>query len=321
MPPHVTTKVFKETNFVQAKALTPQYQDTLERIERRIRNEIAQDPALKPVYEVLRRQLQLLEGHAMDLYSKLASERAETDCKDAPAPASEEADDKTEKDEATKKAKSAVASPAPPSPHIDAPSAPHATPSSLLPPRQAPPSDPLRPFPPPSEALSGVKRPHGFGEPKEAKRLPFVPCVDDWKCGSCDNWNMRWMIRCGGKDGECGVKREDSPFKHVFQKEGPGIDKRISRAKLYGDWLCSCGWWNHVFKKECGQLECGNSEECKVGQDFNQDLEAVYESYSVLTNGYDYEIHPEAQNASSASRRQRYEYAASRGFLKAGKKP
>jgi hypothetical protein len=76
MSPHVPAVEFMKTNLAKAQALTPEYQDKLERLERTIRDEIARDPAMGPVYELLRRQLQLPTGRAMQLYPRLASRRS-----------------------------------------------------------------------------------------------------------------------------------------------------------------------------------------------------------------------------------------------------
>jgi hypothetical protein len=112
--------------------------------------------------------------------------------------------------------------------------------------------------------------------------------------------------------GTCGVEFKSGSVKHQVQKEGPGVEKRRSGARTKGDWKCSCGRWNRHYWTWCGDCE-KKKEECVVAEDWDEDLKPQDDIYSVPMNVYDYELHPEAHNSSSASRSQRYEYAASRG--------
>lgn len=64
-------------NLAKASELAPEYQLKLEAIEKQIRTEIAANPAMEDVYDVLRRRLSVRAKYAKTLYPRLEKKRKE----------------------------------------------------------------------------------------------------------------------------------------------------------------------------------------------------------------------------------------------------
>jgi hypothetical protein len=93
---------------------------------------------------------------------------------------------------------------------------------------------------------------------------------------------------------------------------------------MRGDWQCERRWWNANIRKTCGEYECKKvKEERMVGEDWDEDLEDMYETYSCPARRDFWiggELHREAQNDSSASRARRSDTTRFQGVMGTGKK-
>jgi hypothetical protein len=143
--------------------------------------------------------------------------------------------------------------------------------------------------PPPTQPLQGAKR----KAPQELKKAPatetlktyFVTCVGDWRCGSRGWVNMRTWLRCRSERHTCSTDAESSSAAHQVQKEGPGIEKRKTWAKMFGDWQCACGCWNRKHWQHCNKCKREKAR-CRAAQDWDESLEPQPDHSYPARNGF-----------------------------------
>jgi len=112
------------------------------------------------------------------------------------------------------------------------------------------------------ECNAKKRRASSPAQPPLAPKTPkFTPCVNDWHCAVCGWWNYRWYSLCRGfnheKNKPCDQTVGDPYFRNFVQPAGDGVNRRKSRAKFQGDWLCEnrdCQRWNRMFWSTC---RCG----------------------------------------------------------------